>query len=215
MEVFRKETPISNLIGATAITIAVLTYLGVIEVYDVYFNKELIFKEHQIYRLFTSLFFSGPFNLEFLISIIFLLQYSTTAEESFFANRPGDFLFFILFGMICIWTYSYFSSAVLLCQAFSSYMTYYCSKRAPDVVGIAFIFPVHMRSVYLNLLFLVLHLLLGNFPLLYLEIVGYLAAHAYFYFQDIFSLRYEINLLTAPKWLNKSLNRLLHNRNMD
>lgn len=210
MQIFSKETPFTTLFGIIALGISMLIYLGVLEVYDVYFNRELIFQKHEFWRLITSLFYYGPMSLEVVISVCCFLQYCHTTEASYFANRPCDFLFFCLFGMISMWIFSSFYPLIFLGQGVSSYFTYYSAKRAPDALVIAFIFPVPMPAPFLNLFFLGLHLVTKQYQAFVVSIVGYLSAHAYFYLQDILSLKYGFNLLTAPQSFNQALNNLFN-----
>lgn len=208
MRILSRETPFTAFFAVFSFSMSVLIYFGVIDVYQVYYNRELVFKNHEYWRLFTSLFFFGPISFDVIIAVICFLQYCSTTESAYFSGRPLDFLLFCLWGFTWLWVYSYFRPLIFIGQGVSSFFTYYSAKRAPEAIVIAFIFPVPMPAPYINLFFLVLHIVTKQYAMLMMNIIGYLSAHAYYYLQDILSLKYGINMLTAPRPWNDALNKM-------
>lgn len=210
MSIFTKDTPFTTFFAVFSLGISMLIYFGVIDVYQVYFNRELIFQKYELWRLLTSLFYFGPISFDVIISVLCFIQYCSTTESSYFLNRPFDFILFCFWGFTALWIFSYFYPLIFLGQGISSYFTYYSAKRAPDAIAVAFALPIPMPAPYINIFFLLMYFFSHQYLILFVSLIGYLAAHAYFYLQDILSLKYGFNLLTAPRSFNDALNYLFH-----
>ncbi|OHT14729.1 hypothetical protein TRFO_02986 [Tritrichomonas foetus] len=204
------DSPFSFICGITSLALMVLSYIGTLQHYDIYFNKDRIIENHEFWRLFTSVFFFGSMGIYPVVSLTCFLQSIVTIESNFFIYRPADFLIFLLVGMISLWAFSCFQPVFFLGSGLSAYMTYYSGKKAPDMVGIAFIIPIPMPFAYLNLLFLIMDFITKNTQSLFTHLVGYAAAHMYFYFHDVLSVRYNTNFLNAPRFLNTALNKFFN-----
>jgi hypothetical protein len=139
-----------------------------------------------------------------------LVQYIYTSESSYFSTKPGDFLFFCLFGMVFLWIYSFFLPVVFLGTGLMSYFLYYTTKRAPDNRMMLFVLPLPVRAPYIPLIILALFLLAREHRSLLSTLGGYSGAHLYFFVKDLIGLRFDTHFLTAPTRFNQFLNGLLH-----
>jgi Derlin-2/3 len=204
------DSPVSYLFIGVSLLIIILIHCHVINVYNIYYNRDLIFEHGEIWRLLTSLLYFGPLGFNTFLHLAAFIQYMGTSESSYFSTKPGDFLLFCLFGMTALWIYSFFCPLLFLGSGFMSYFLYYSSKRAPDNQMLLFILPIPVRAPYIPLLLLGLTMWYREYRNMMTTLVGYGAAHLYFFVKDVIGLRFDLHLLTAPQWANDALNRLLH-----
>jgi hypothetical protein len=135
------------------------------------------------------------------------------SESSYFSTKPGDFLIFCFFGMVIFWIYSLFYPLIFLGSSLTSYCLYYSTKRAPDFGVMLFLFPIFLGAPYIPLLLLAINIITDDREAIIRTLVGYGAAHLYFFLQDVIGERFDLNLLKAPEWMNDSLYSLLQQWN--
>ena len=201
------DSPISLVFSIISIILSLLINLQLIDNFQLYFDKKLIFENHEYWRAFTSIFCFGSLSTGTVINLVFFVRSLTYAESSFFSGQPADFILFSLFGWIVIWAYACFHPTLFLGQFFNSYVTYYFYKRSPDVhivvVGIVALAP------YVPIIMLAINLLFNGARSLLMDIIGFSAAHMFFFIKDELGLRYNIRVLCAPQWANEGLKKLL------
>jgi Derlin-2/3 len=202
------NAPFSAMFIVCSVSVALLIYVHSINFFDIYYNRDKIFKEHQYWRLFSSLVYFGDMGLEAFIQLSALIQYMGGSESLYFARRPADFLLFVFFGVAVLWVYAYFCPIMFLGPGLCSYFLYYTAKRAPDNRWMLFILPIPVRAPYVPIMLLGLHWRSRGREF-WTALVGYVAAHVYFYIRDVLSSRFEKNLFSAPAAVNNFLNRIL------
>lgn len=205
---FNKNCPISLIFCLTTISIVILAYLQFIDIFQIYYHRDLIFRKHQFWRLFTSVLSFDSLGLNTFAQIFSFMQYSVTIENSFFFHQPADFLVFCLFGMVPLWIFGYYYSMIFLGPGFVSYFMYYSVKRAPDAHLMMLLIPVTIKAPFVPLILLLANIISKNWPSVFVTCVGYLAAHTYFFLQDIISLKCNVSLLRLPASANMVLNKL-------
>lgn len=67
----------------------------------------------------TSFFYFGKIGFSFLVSMMFLYRHSGDLEKEKFANRPGDYLFMLIFG----------AGMLLVCLSKIPTILFFCSKK--------------------------------------------------------------------------------------
>ena len=208
MNFLKLDAPISLILISYALILSILVYIDKLDVYDFYFNPHLIIHEKQFWRLFTSPFFFGSFSIETIITTVFFVNYVQSIERDFFRSLPADYLIFILFGVVACWIFGLIYPSFFLGSAIISYFLYYFSKRFPDLLFLPLFMPIPLPAPFWNFLFLIYYMITGNYYGLVTHIYGFFAAQIYFYLHDVLHVKYELNLLRAPKFANDFLNRL-------
>lgn len=202
-----KDAPLSLLFVIISLAISALLYIQIIEPSQIYFDKKLIFEEHEYWRLFTSILSFGPFSSSMMIHFLLFADYLFTIEHSYFVNRPFDFLIFNLFGWTCLLIYAYFVPTLFLSNSYDVYITYYYSKRANDfhvgLFGLAAFVP------YIPYLLLIFYWFQDMKTLFFTALIGYGSSHLYYFIKDVISLRYDITTLAVPDALNNAFLRFL------
>jgi Derlin-2/3 len=206
---FHTGHPITVLLTGTSGVLLLLLYLQIVSEYDLYFNSELILRNHQYWRLFTSVIYVGSLSVTALIQLYLVYQHGSAVETAFFASRPVDYIVFLLFGMAFLWVSASFFPLIWLGIGVSSYLTYYDSKRAPERLIALVIFPHPFAAQFFPIVLVVLSLINGMGQSLYVTLLGFLAAHLYFFLQDVLSLRFDINVFLAPTPVNRFFARFL------
>ena len=170
------------------LTSAFLTTAGcamdIISPYYLYFSLDLIFKEGQIWRIFSSFLFFGVFSLEFLFHMYFLIRYCRLLEEGDFRNQTAKFVYMLLFGIfIIIACAPFFDMDTFLGSALSFMMTYVWGRRNEDTqMSIFGIFS--FKAPYLPWVMLSLSLLFGN-PVA-MDLIGICSGHLYYFLEYIY-----------------------------
>jgi len=80
--------------GVLATTLGIK--LGLLSPLKIYFNPQLIF-QGEYWRILSSFFFFGNFNLHFIFHMLFIYRYCRTLEEESYRGRTADFIFLFLF----------------------------------------------------------------------------------------------------------------------
>lgn len=205
---FNKSCPISLILVLISISITVLVYLQFVDIFQIYYHRDLIFRGRQFWRLFTSILSFGSPGLSTLAQLFSFAQQTVSVENSFFSRRPADFLIFCIFGMIVLWVFGYFYPTIFLGPGFVSFFMYYSAKRSPDAQLMLFLIPVTIKAPFAPLILLTANAILKNWSSVFVSCTGYLAAHTYFFLHDIIPLKCNVNILSLPESANMLLNKL-------
>lgn len=201
------SAPISLIFSIISIILSLLINFQLIDNFQIYYDKKLIYENHEYWRAFSSMFCFGSLNAGTVFNLIFFIKSLTFVESSFFNGKPADFLLFSLFGWVFIWIYANFYPTLFLSEIFDSYVTYYFYKRSPDihivVIGILALAP------YVPIIILVINYLFFGIRSVILDLVGYSIAHIFFFIKDVIGLRYNLRILCAPQWANEGIKKLL------
>ncbi|CAB3401480.1 unnamed protein product [Caenorhabditis bovis] len=184
-------------------TICVLTTLAVqldfVTPFHLYFNWELVVKQWQIWRIFTSFCFFGSFGFSFLFNMVFTYRYCMMLEEGSFRGRRADFVFMFIFGATLMVICGIFAQMVFLGQAFTIMLVYIWSRRNPHI-QLNFFGVLSFTAPYLPWVLLLFSLLLGNSAVV--DFMGIACGHIYFFLEDVFPYQeHGKRLLVTPRWL--------------
>ncbi|XP_046840124.1 derlin-2-like isoform X2 [Xenia sp. Carnegie-2017] len=148
-----------------------------------YFNPELIFKQYQVWRLFTNFLFFGTVGFNFLFNMIFTYRYCRMLEEGSFRGRTADFVFMFIFGAILMILISLGINIVFLGQAFTIMLVYVWSRRNP-YVRMNFFGLLNFQAPYLPWVLFGFSLMLGNSVVV--DLMGIAVGHIYYFLEDVF-----------------------------
>lgn len=204
---------IASSLSLAAFVISLLMYLEIVESYNLNFNYDLIIKDKEYWRLFTSLLHFGPLKISKMYSMYNFYTESSEIENHCFMGRPLDFILFILFGCVTLWIYAAKTGILFLGDAFSFYFTYYWSKMFPSNRFLILVF--HIPIAYYPIFYFCFLVLpeIGNpefvttqaIPILLMTIV----AQTYFFLHDVIYVKYDVPIFKFPMWANRFANSLI------
>ncbi|KAI8809705.1 Der1-like family-domain-containing protein [Cladochytrium replicatum] len=168
----------------------------------------------QIWRFFTAPFYSS-LGFPFLMDLYFTYQYSVDLEQSFYMNKTGDYLFFVLFGIGCMDLSSILGQTFLGSSATTvflasptvlvTYLIYVWSQHRRET-QVSFFFGITFQGMWLPWVLLGYDFLLGNtFPVH--RLAGILIGHLFHFLDKIYP---EQNggrrVLVTPQFLVERFN---------
>ena len=168
-------------------------------------NYTLIFKQFQIWRLFTNFFIIGQFSMGFLFFCFFFYSNVRTLEiQALKFRRYAEFLMMIFYiiialNLINIITSYYFGlkENFTLAHQLLYALVYIDSKREPQKN--VMIYFITIKNCYVPYAFLLFSLITGGSIIE--NIIGIVAGHIYFFFKEIAPVHNGIDLLKTPKFL--------------
>eukprot|EP01088_Endostelium_zonatum_P018370 TRINITY_DN5871_c0_g1_i1.p1 TRINITY_DN5871_c0_g1~~TRINITY_DN5871_c0_g1_i1.p1 ORF type:complete len:238 (-),score=23.77 TRINITY_DN5871_c0_g1_i1:124-837(-) len=162
-------------------------------------NFSAIFRQFQLWRLVSN-FLLHSLGFPFLISMMFLVRYGSSLEQSTFEGRLSDFIFFLLISCsLLILIGGYFLGSIVLAQGLIMVLVYYWSRKNPDAT-MSLMFGIQFKSVYLPWVLVGMSILMGKYPII--DVVGIVVGHFYFFFTDVYPRTSGgRQLLTTPKFL--------------
>lgn len=200
------SAPISRFLTAISFFISLLLYFRIINTFQVYFNIDQIIYNNELWRPFTAIFCFGPFEFETVFNLIKFIYYSAEIEASVYKEKPADFIVFLVFGSIFIWIYAAFMPVVYLGEPFSFYFFYYWGKRIASNMNWHFRL---ISPIWVSMILLIAGIVKGGLSFVLSELVGYCAAHLYFFIHDVLNLKYEKHFLCLSPAANSFLSEHL------
>ncbi len=168
-------------------------------------NYTLIFKQFQIWRLFTNLFIIGQFSMGFLFFCFFFYSNVRTLEiQALKFRRYAEFLMMIFYiiialNLINIITSYYFGlkENFTLAHQLLYALVYIDSKREPQKNVMIYFFVV--KNCYVPYAFLLFSLITGGSIIE--NVIGIVAGHLYFFFKEIVPIQRGLDILKTPKFV--------------
>uniref|UniRef100_A0A0D6QRP7 Derlin n=1 Tax=Araucaria cunninghamii TaxID=56994 RepID=A0A0D6QRP7_ARACU len=210
VEDWYKQMPI---ITRSYLTAAIVTTVGcsldIISPYHLYLNPTRVFKQYECWRLITNFFFFGKLDLDFLFHMFFLARYCKLLEENSFRGRTADFFYMLFFGgtvltvivlaggMIPYLSES-FAKILFLSNSLTFMMVYVWSKRNP-FVHMSFLGLFTFTAPYLPWVLLGFSVLVGSSP--WVDLLGMVAGHAYYFLEDVYPIMTGRRLLKTPAFI--------------
>ena len=197
------EIPVvSRLYLTAALGTTSACFLDVVSPLTLYYNYDLILRG-QYWRLLSSFLFFGPFSLDFLFHLYFVVTYCRLLEEGNFRGRTADFIFMLLLGAVLMLIFA------VTVQTFSkirflghplAFMMVYVWARTPENVGVRMslmgLFP--FNAPYLPWVLLLFSLFLGN-PI-ETDLLGIVVGHLYYFFDSVYP-----SIATIRGWSQKKI----------
>mmetsp|Transcript_19453 Transcript_19453/g.29530 ORF Transcript_19453/g.29530 Transcript_19453/m.29530 type:complete len:240 (-) Transcript_19453:1527-2246(-) len=177
--------------------------VDIISPFSLYFNWSLIFKEGQVWRLVTTYLFFGMFSIEFLFDMFFLVRYCRLLEEGDFRGRTANFVYMMLFGIICITAVAPFANSVpFLGKSIISMMVYVWGRRNEDT-KMSFLGFLTFNAPYLPWVILGFSLLMGQS--ITRDLIGIFVGHVYYFLEFVYPVTAEIRDLPIKRIMEPPL----------
>ena len=205
---FQQSPKITKILTLSSIFISLLTWFELVSPYALYLNYTLIFKNFQIWRIFTNFFYFGNFSLRLIFHMIMFFRNSKLLEKKVFKCSAPYYLYFILFCMLFLLIFNPFTKIIFLSQSLSFAMTYYWGRKS-KTTNVEFMGVFTFRAPYLPWFYLVISFLLeSDFKN---DLYGLLIGHLYFYLKEILPRMKSINnikILETPKFFVRLCDKL-------
>ncbi|KAJ6843528.1 derlin-2.2-like [Iris pallida] len=213
VEEWYKQMPI---ITRSYLTAAVVTTVGcsleIISPYHLYLNPTLVVKQYEIWRLITNFFYFRKMDFDFLFHMFFLTRYCKLLEENSFRGRTADFFYMLLFGATVLtgivfvggmipYVSETFARIFFLSNSLTFMMVYVWSKHNP-FIHMSFLGLFTFTAAYLPWVLLTFSVLVGSST--WVDLLGMIAGHAYYFLEDVYPRMTGRRLLKTPA-LIKSL----------
>lgn len=154
------------------------------------------FTEFQLWRLFTAALFFGSFSLPWLFSVAMFVSYMNYNETYDFKEKTGDFLWMLLFLLLCnslggvllgLFTTS-FALLMSLCWVFC--------RRHPELK--MNLYGFEFASNTFPWILLLFHFILGQSVME--DILGIFVGHVFFFLRDVMPKTHGGDPLRTPAW---------------
>ena len=162
---------------------SVLIALDVVSPFYLYFNYRLIVYKNEWWRLLTNFLYMGELGIDFVFHMFFLIRYSKSLEETSFRNRPADFLWLLVFGMLVLTAMAPFVKVQFLGTSLNFMLVYLWSRRNPHV-PLSFLGVFNFSAAYLPWVLMLFSVLIGSSPLM--DVLGMVAGHTWYYLEDVY-----------------------------
>lgn len=205
-EYYKSLPPISKAYGTLCLFSTVLVRLHIVDGNFLVLYYPWVFKKFEVWRLFTSFFFLGPFSINFGIRLLMIARYGVMLEKGAFDKRTADFLWMMIFGAISLLVVSVIPvfNTYALGIPMVSMLVYVWSRENPNAqINIYGLFQ--LRAFYLPWVMLLLDVIFGSS--LKPGLLGIMVGHLYYFFSVLHPLATGKNYLKTPKWVHRIVAR--------
>lgn len=150
--------------------------LEIITPLALYFNARAICARLQVWRLVTNFLYFGPFGLDFVFHMFFLVRYSRLLEEGSFRMRTADFAYMLLFGAVAMTAIAPFINIQFFGSSLTFMMVYVWGRRN-ESVRMSFLGVFQFNAPYLPWVLLAFSVLIGNTYVV--DTIGIAVGHVY------------------------------------
>jgi Derlin-2/3 len=150
--------------------------LEIITPLTLYFNARAICTRMQVWRLATNFLYFGPFGLDFVFHMFFLVRYSRLLEEGSFRMRTADFIYMLLFGAVVMTVIAPFINIQFFGSSLTFMMVYVWGRRN-ESVRMSFLGVFQFNAPYLPWVLLAFSVLIGNTYVV--DTIGIAVGHIY------------------------------------
>lgn len=205
-EYYNSLPPVTKAYGTLCFLTTTLCQLGILHPYHIALHYPWVFKNFQIWRLFTCFFFLGGFSINFGIRLLMIARYGVQLENGPFDKRTADFLWMMIFGALTLLVLSAFPpfSSPYLGISLVFMLVYVWSREFPNA-QINLYGLVTLKAFYLPWAMLALDVIFGS-PLM-ADLMGIIAGHLYYFLTVLHPLSGGRNILKTPIWVHKLVAR--------
>ena len=200
------------------ITATIATYFKQLQIiiYYIFLDYELVFKNFQIWRLFTNILFVGGFSTSFLFFLIMIYMRFKEVEQNAIVLRVYAkfimMLFYLLSFLNIINIFSYrifgFKPGFTLAQQLLLAFIYIDSKREPQKMINLYFLPI--KNALYPYALIVFNIVSGAG--IYDNIIGIIAGNIYYFLMDVLPVQKNLNILKTPKFLVDLLEKYYYSR---
>ncbi|KMT03227.1 hypothetical protein BVRB_8g197750 [Beta vulgaris subsp. vulgaris] len=204
-EWYNSLPPISKGYGTICLLFTVASQLG-LEPFYIALIYERVFKNLEVWRLFTNFFFLGGFSINFGIRLLMIARYGVQLEQGPFQRRTADFLWMMIFGALSLLALSAIPFLYTpLCGISLVFMLLYVWSREFPNANINIYGLVSLKAFYLPWAMLALDVIFGS--RLLPDFLGIVAGHLYYFLTVLHPLAGGKNILKTPAWVHKIVAR--------
>ena len=200
------------------ITATIATYFKQLQIiiYYIFLDYELVFKNFQIWRLFTNVLFVGGFSTSFLFFLVMIYMRFKDVEQNAIVLRVYAkfimMLFYLLSFLNIINIFSYkifgFKPGFTLAQQLLLAFIYIDSKREPQKMINLYFLPI--KNALYPYALIVFNIVSGAG--IYDNIIGIIAGNIYYFLTDVLPVQKNLNILKTPKFLVDLLEKYYYSR---
>ena len=212
-------TPITRYyLTCVFITATIATYFKQLQIiiYYIFLDYELVFKNFQIWRLFTNVLFVGGFSTSFLFFLVMIYMRFKEVEQNAIVLRVYAkfimMLFYLLSFLNIINIFSYrifgFKPGFTLAQQLLLAFIYIDSKREPQKMINLYFLPI--KNALYPYALIVFNIVSGAG--IYDNIIGIIAGNIYYFLTDVLPVQKNLNILKTPKFLVDLLEKYYYSR---
>ena len=192
---FQQSPKITKILTLSSIFISLLTWFEIVSPYSLYINYNLVFKRFQLWRILTNFFYFGNSSMNLILHMLMFFRNSKLLEKKVFKGIAPDYLYFILFTMICLLIINYFIKEIFLSGSLSFAMTYYWGRKSKNT-NIEFMGMFNFRAPYMPWMYLIFSFLLNSD--IKDDLLGLIVGHVYYFLKEIIP---RIKTINNPKLL--------------
>lgn len=205
---YQNLPPVTKVLGTCFFLSALGSYVKVLSARELALIWPLVYKKYEVWRLVSNFLFVGGFSLQWLMHMLWVVQYGGALEQQVYQFSPADFVFMhIVCGAILLvislipvdFLGIYFCSMPMVYV-----LVYVWSRNFPDQVVNLFGL-VKLQSFYVPFAFVGIDILVGKDPVT--GIVGILVGHMYYFAYDLYPKATGRELLKTPVFLKNWLAR--------
>lgn len=196
----------------------IATYISYLKfiIYFIFLDYNLALKKFQIWRLFTNVFYIGPFSSQFLFFMVMSYFNLAPLEKEAIATRTYATFIMMIFYLLsflnivnfsALKLFGYNSPFTLSFQLLLS-LIYIGSKREPQKIVTLYFF--RMKNCYLPFALIIMNIISGGG--IYDNIVGIIVGNTYYVLEDVLPVNKNIRLLQTPKFLVDFLEKYYYSR---
>lgn len=162
----------------------------------------LIWSRLQLWRLFTCVFFFGPFSFNMVFQLYFFTSFGSKLERNeIMTDTPGEYLIFLLFQVVTLSVLSLVlawpNGMPLLGPSLIFAIIYYWSRREPYAQLSFFSFQLQGFQFPFALLFFQL-LMGGN---IWGDLLGLGSGHIYYFLREIVPVEWGYKWIIVPRFI--------------
>ncbi|KAJ1991261.1 hypothetical protein H4R33_001422 [Dimargaris cristalligena] len=208
---YREVPPISRIYLTALIAVTLAAHIGSVTMFQLYYDFELTFFRGQLWRLFTTFLYFGPFSFNWAFHTYFMVQYMRDLEEGSFRNRSADFLWFLVLSGVLLLACSAVFTTPFQAPALSFVIIYVWAQRNPHVLlNLLGLFT--FRAPYFPFVMIGISYLFNNqFPVQ--SLLGLAVGHLYYFLEDVWPhnpASGQRRWLSTPPVFERLVSALLH-----
>ncbi|KDN51296.1 Der1-like protein [Tilletiaria anomala UBC 951] len=196
--------PITRLWGGLVLATAIAEHVHLVSRFQLWFSFRLVFQKLELWRIFTSFVYFGPFGIDFLFHLFFFLRYSRMLEENSYAGRRADFVWLLIVSSVLLLLISPLVAQPFLGGPLAFVLVYIWSRRNRHI-RISLFGLLNTTAPYLPwCLALIGFLIKGRLSAVVYDLMGIAVGHLYYFLADVWPREYSsgaYNLMATPSFL--------------
>ncbi|EPS96873.1 hypothetical protein FOMPIDRAFT_1129502 [Fomitopsis schrenkii] len=198
----RRVPPVTRFLCGASLAITVPVLLESMAPYVYFFERYMVTKKFEIWRVFTT-FFIGPFGIGYIFHFAMLYQHSQELEVSYYQGRAADYAWQLVQVALGVLFINLPLGTVAHPKSWLMALIYLTSKLAPSTAMTSFFGLITFPVRYLPYTMIVIDLLAEGRQGAARSIAGAIIGHLWWW--GVWDSRLLERAGTAPMWLKKRL----------